>query len=90
MNDKAKNILLGIVPKNCYWEDMDNLTNTPIKYVIEAMEQYSSVEHNKLEAINKQLLEALQHAVDLFKELHPPDGVHDCKFYESLIAKSKL
>ena len=36
-----KEILLEIVPKDCYWEDMDNLTNTPIYYVLEAMEKYA-------------------------------------------------
>lgn len=32
-------ILLSIVPKNCYWEDMQNLTNCPQEYVLSAMKE---------------------------------------------------
>ena len=32
-------ILLSKIPKECYWEDMGNLTNCPKKYIIEAREE---------------------------------------------------
>ncbi len=44
MKNKAKEILLSIVPKDCYWEDMDNLTNCPVEYVIEAMKQICEIQ----------------------------------------------
>lgn len=33
-------ILLSKIPKECYWEEMGNLTNCPKKYIIEAMEEF--------------------------------------------------
>lgn len=38
----AEEVLREIVPTNCIWEDMGNLTNTPIEYVTEAMQTYAS------------------------------------------------
>lgn len=32
-------ILLEIVPEDCYWEDMGNLTNCPKEYVLKAMKE---------------------------------------------------
>ena len=30
-------ILLSTVPKDCYWEEMGNLTNCPKEYALDAM-----------------------------------------------------
>ena len=38
----AEEILKYIVPKDCIWEGMNNLTNVPIKFIIQAMEKYAS------------------------------------------------
>ncbi len=35
-----KEIILKNIPKDCYWEDMDNLTNTPIHYIENVMDEY--------------------------------------------------
>lgn len=32
-------ILLSKIPKDCYWEDMGNLTNCPQQYAIDAMKE---------------------------------------------------
>ena len=37
----AKEILFKNIPDDCYWEEMGNLTNTPIKHVEKAMNQYA-------------------------------------------------
>lgn len=37
----AKEMLLKHTPKDCYWEDMDNLTNTPVSCVEKAMKEYA-------------------------------------------------
>lgn len=34
-----KEILLSKVPEDCYWKDMDNLTNCPVEHIIEAMKE---------------------------------------------------
>ena len=39
--DEYRSILMSVIPKDCYWEDMDNLTNTPVEYVLSAMELYA-------------------------------------------------
>jgi len=36
----AGEILLGTVPNECVWTEMDNLTNIPIRYILDAMEKY--------------------------------------------------
>lgn len=41
MDKTAEEILLTCIPKDCYWEDMGNLTNCPKRYVISAMESYA-------------------------------------------------
>lgn len=38
----AEEILLKNLPKDCYWVEMENLTNTPKRFVIQAMEEYAS------------------------------------------------
>lgn len=37
----AREILLENIPTDCYWADMDNLTNTPVRYILEAMQKYA-------------------------------------------------
>lgn len=32
-------ILLSKIPKDCYWEEMGNLTNCPKEYVLSAMKE---------------------------------------------------
>lgn len=36
-----KEILLETIPKDCWWEDMENLTNTPVHYVDTAAKAYA-------------------------------------------------
>jgi hypothetical protein len=43
----AKEILLKHLPKDCWWEEMENLSNAPVRYVIEAMEEYAIQEVQK-------------------------------------------
>lgn len=40
--EKAKEILLSVIPKDCWWAEMENLCNTPVKYVIDAMIKFAS------------------------------------------------
>lgn len=35
-----KDILLSKIPNDCHWKEMDNLTNCPIEYVLEAMKDF--------------------------------------------------
>lgn len=39
--ETAKEILLVNLPDGCYWEEMNNLTNTPERFVLKAMEEYA-------------------------------------------------
>ena len=39
---EAERILREIVGKDCIWEEMNNLTNTPIDLVVKAMEMYKN------------------------------------------------
>lgn len=39
---EAEKILREIVGKDCIWEEMNNLTNTPIELVVKAMEIYKN------------------------------------------------
>lgn len=36
-----KEILLETIPEDCWWEDMENLVNTPIRYVEQAAKAYA-------------------------------------------------
>ena len=36
-----KEILLETIPEDCWWEDMGNLANTPIRYVEQAAKAYA-------------------------------------------------
>ena len=36
-----KEILLETIPKDCWWEEMENLTNTPVHYVDTAAKAYA-------------------------------------------------
>ena len=53
----AEEILLNIIPKDCYWEEMRNLTNTPINYILEAMEEYKREGLPTDEEINREFPE---------------------------------
>ena len=39
---EAEKILREVVGKDCIWEEMNNLTNTPIDFVVKAMEIYKN------------------------------------------------
>lgn len=43
----AKYILLENIPKDCWWEEMENLTNTPVEYVTKAMESFADQRVNE-------------------------------------------
>jgi len=47
----AREILLKTISPNCYWAEMDNLTNTDVGEVLKAMEVYA--EQKKKELLNK-------------------------------------
>lgn len=56
-----KEILLKNVPKDCLWEDTDNLENCPIDYVLEAMEESNKQERKKVLLEQIKELESLEH-----------------------------
>lgn len=72
---QAKAILLKIVPKDCYWEDMNNLTNTPIRFVIEAMQEYAQHRTAELEAKIKALEERLEAADEVIECTIDPNRI---------------
>lgn len=39
----AEEILMKNLPRDCFWEEMGNLTNTPIQFVLQAMTEYASL-----------------------------------------------
>lgn len=53
-----KEILLDVIPKDCYWEEMDNLTNCPTRYVIEAAELYAQQHKEEIEKLKDLLCES--------------------------------
>jgi hypothetical protein len=55
--NKTREILLKYVGESCYWEDMDNLCNTPVPYVLTAMEEYASQQCASLKEENERLKE---------------------------------
>lgn len=46
---KAKEILLSTIGKDCYSGLLENLVNTPIRYVIKAMKLYAEQDKKSLE-----------------------------------------
>lgn len=61
----AREILLKTVPENCQWLDMDNLTNTPIRYVLSAMEKFSEQELAALKSENERLKEEIEKEIKI-------------------------
>lgn len=47
VTQSAEEILMKHIPKDCYWEEMGNLTNTPKEYVLKAMQEYSLLERSR-------------------------------------------
>lgn len=68
-----KEILLEVIPKDCYWEEMDNLTNCPTRYVIEAAELYAQQYREE----NSQLLEEKAKLIETIKLIHSAIGAID-------------
>lgn len=56
--EEMKEIVRKNIPKDCYWEDMDNLTNTPIRYVFLCMEEYASPLKKRIEELEAIVLDA--------------------------------
>lgn len=49
---KAEEILREKIGEDCIWEDMGNLTNTPIRLVLEAMEEYAQSKIDVLHGVS--------------------------------------
>lgn len=62
-------ILLAKIPKDCYWEDMGNLTNCPKEYVLDAMLDFG-----------KQLLELAAENAELKNVIKLIDNQNGAKY----------
>lgn len=75
--DVARSILLSSIPKDCHWEGMDHLTNTPISYVIKAMHQFAQSEVEKAVVEKDREIAELSITITKMQEKYDENG-YDC------------